>query len=253
MHTTDLTDTTAIVTGASRGFGRGIATALTAAGARVIGIARTAGPLHELHEQLGERFTPVPGDATDADLAHELIAKYRPHTLVLNAGATPAMAPLHEQSWETFSRNWHVDTRHVFGWTREALRLPLDAGSVVVAVSSGAALRGSPLSGGYAGAKATIRFISAYAAEESDRAALGIRFRTMFPQLTPTTDVGTAGAAGYAEREGVDVSTFVQGLQPLLTPEQVGRAVVDLAVGVDGPAHAEFLINGGGVHPVPRP
>jgi hypothetical protein len=34
---------------------------------------------------------------------------------------------------------------------------------VVLTISSGAALRGSPLSGGYAGAKATVRFISAYA------------------------------------------------------------------------------------------
>ena len=38
---------------------------------------------------------------------------------------------------------------------------------MVIAVSSGAALRGSPLSGGYAGAKATIRFIASYAADES--------------------------------------------------------------------------------------
>jgi hypothetical protein len=51
----------------------------------------------------------------------------------------------------------------VFHWTREALLVPLDPGSVVVAFSSGAALQGSPLSGGYAGAKATIRFVSAYA------------------------------------------------------------------------------------------
>ncbi len=34
--------TTAIVTGASRGFGRAVAAALTAAGAHVVGVARTA-------------------------------------------------------------------------------------------------------------------------------------------------------------------------------------------------------------------
>jgi len=43
-------------------------------------------------------------------------------------------------------------------------------------LSMGAALFGSPLSGGYAGTKATIRFLTAYAAEESQRAGLGIRF-----------------------------------------------------------------------------
>jgi hypothetical protein len=56
------------------------------------------------------------------------------------------MAPVHEQTWETFSRNWHADTRHVFTWTRAALREPLAPGSVVVAMSSGAALGGPPLS-----------------------------------------------------------------------------------------------------------
>lgn len=40
-------------------------------------------------------------------------------------------------------------------------------------ISSGAALAGSPLSGGYAGAKATQRFITAYAQGEANRAGLG--------------------------------------------------------------------------------
>ena len=45
MSTTDLTRTTALVTGASRGFGRAIAADLSANGARVIGVARHAAPL----------------------------------------------------------------------------------------------------------------------------------------------------------------------------------------------------------------
>jgi NAD(P)-dependent dehydrogenase (short-subunit alcohol dehydrogenase family) len=40
MPSTDIADTTAVVTGASRGFGRGIATALSRAGAQVVGVAR---------------------------------------------------------------------------------------------------------------------------------------------------------------------------------------------------------------------
>ena len=54
---------TAIVTGASRGFGRGIATALSAAGAHVIGVARTRSGLDELSDELGDTFTAVPADA----------------------------------------------------------------------------------------------------------------------------------------------------------------------------------------------
>jgi NAD(P)-dependent dehydrogenase (short-subunit alcohol dehydrogenase family) len=47
--------------------------------------------------------------------------------------------------------------------------------TAVIAVSSVAALRGSPISGGYASAKATIRFLTSYAAEESRREGLGIK------------------------------------------------------------------------------
>ena len=131
---------TAVVTGASRGFGRAVAAALVAAGTRVVGIARDGQDLRAVRDELGEGFTALTADATSEQLAHDVIREHRPGLLVLNAGAAPHMAPVHEQTWETFSRNWHVDTRHVFAWTRAALREPLAPGSVVVAMSSGAAL-----------------------------------------------------------------------------------------------------------------
>ena len=90
----------------------------------------------------------------------------------------------------------------MFNWTREALLAPLAPGSTVITLSSGAALRGSPLSGGYAGAKAAIRFLTAYAAEESARAGLGIRFVSLLPQLTPATALGAVFATAYAARQG---------------------------------------------------
>jgi NADP-dependent 3-hydroxy acid dehydrogenase YdfG len=99
----------------------------------------------------------------------------------------------------------------------------------VVAFSSGAALRGSPLSGGYAGAKATIRFITGYAAEESARAGLGIRFVSVLPQLTAATGLGELAVAGYAMRAGMDVTTYKQQFGPMLTAEQVGDAVTAIA------------------------
>ena len=175
MASQELSGTTAVVTGASRGFGRGIAVALAQAGARVVGVARDGARLAELGDQLGGSFTPVIADAADPVAAGHLLDEYRPRTLVLNAGASPLPRPIHQHTWQTFSRNWDVDVQHVFGWTREALLLPLQPGSTVIAMSSGAAVRGSPLSGGYAGAKATIRFIADYAAAESQRENLGIR------------------------------------------------------------------------------
>ena len=248
MSTAELAGTTAVVTGASRGFGRGIATALVAAGAQVVGVARDAVPLKELESQLGKGFIPVAGDATDPGLATELIGRYRPRTLVLGAGAIPMMGPVHTHTWETFSRNWEVDARQAFEWTVAALRAPLAPGSVVVAISSGAAVRGSAASGGYAGAKATVRFISAYAAEESERASLDIRFVALLPQLTPTTELGRAGVAGYAMRRGADPEQAIAEFGPALTPEQVGAAVLDVA-GPNGPGGAH-LVTPEGIRPI---
>jgi NAD(P)-dependent dehydrogenase (short-subunit alcohol dehydrogenase family) len=229
MSTQDLSGSTAIVTGASRGLGRGVAGALSLAGAQVIGVARDRTQLDEVRAELGESFTPVVADAADPVVAGQLIDAYQPRTIALNAGARPLTRPIHQHTWETFSRNWHVDVQQVFNWTREALLRPLVPGSTVIAFSSGAAVAGSPLSGGYAGAKAAIRFIASYAATESERAELGIKFTAVLPQLTPATDLGAAGVAAYAARQGLDLATALERFGPALTPEQVGKAIVELA------------------------
>jgi NAD(P)-dependent dehydrogenase (short-subunit alcohol dehydrogenase family) len=248
MPTYELSGTTALVTGSSRGFGRGIATALHSAGALVVGVARDRAGLDELAAQLGSTFTPVVADAADPVVAGQLIDRFRPRTLVLNAGASPLARPLHQQTWETFSRNWDVDVRQAFHWVREALLRPLDPGSVVIAMSSGAAVNGSPLSGGYAGAKAAVRFIAAYAADESERAALGIRFFSVLPQLTPATDLGAAAVAAYAARQGVDVAAFLAGRGPVLRPERAGQAVAELARDPGG--DRAYLLTADGLTPV---
>jgi NAD(P)-dependent dehydrogenase (short-subunit alcohol dehydrogenase family) len=226
-----LTGTTAIVTGASRGFGRAIAAALSSAGAHVVGVARSSAQLDELRDDLGDAFTPVTADASDPQLAGRLFDEHKPQTVVLCAGASPTMSPLPEQTWESFSQNWNVDVAQAFHWTRQALRRPLAPGSSVIAMSSGAALNGSPLSGGYAGAKAAVKFIADYAAIESQRAGLGISFVSVLPRLTPATELGAKAVAAYAGRQGVDVETFVQAAGPALTAEQVGRSILEIAGG----------------------
>jgi NAD(P)-dependent dehydrogenase (short-subunit alcohol dehydrogenase family) len=230
-----LAGSTAIVTGASRGFGRGIAAALAAAGASVVGVARS-----------GATFD---ADASDPATAHRLIEKYQPRTVVLCAGAAPQMSPLHEQTWESFSENWKVDVAQAFHWLREALLRPLAPGSTVIAVSSGAAINGSPLSGGYAGAKATVRFITGYAAQESDLAGLGIEFVSVLPALTPATDLGATAVAAYAARQGVDIDTFLHALPPALTAEQVGKSVVQIATG-ERRDHRAYTLSSAGLSPL---
>jgi NADP-dependent 3-hydroxy acid dehydrogenase YdfG len=236
-----LSGTTAVVTGASRGFGRAIAASLAEQGAHVVGVARSSGSLDQLRDQIGQGFTPVVADVTDPMLPERLLSTYRPETLVLNAGATPVMAPLHEQTWETFSTNWHTDVRQAFDFARASLLTPLQPGSAVLFVSSGAALRGSPLSGGYAGAKATVRFISAYAAAEARSRSLGLRFVAILPQLTPATELGAAGVAAYAQRAGLSVEAFEKQLGTVLTTEHVAKAVTDVATD-DGHSAAAYIL-----------
>jgi len=249
MTSTDIAGRNAIVTGASRGFGRAIATALAKAGAQVTGVAQDPVPLAELAAELGVPFTPVRADAADPVVAGHLIDDYQPTILVLNAGAAPLSRPIQRHTWQTFSRNWEVDVQHAFGWVREALLAPLPPGSVVITMSSGAALRGSPLSGGYAGAKAAIRFLTSYAAAESERDGLGIRFASVLPQLTPVTRLGAAAVAHYAARQGVDVPSYLAAAGPVLAAEQVGGAVTDLVTN-PGLDQDSYLLTAGGLSPL---
>lgn len=248
MTSSDLSGSTALVTGASRGFGRAIAAALHAEGARVVAIGRDAGLLAALRDDLGGTLVTEVADVADPVVAGLFIERYRPDTLVLNAGAAPLMRPLQQQTWETFSRNWDVDVRHAFHWVREALLLPLRPGSTVVTMSSGAAVAGSPMSGGYAGAKAAIRFITAYAADESQRAGLDIRFISLLPKLTAATELGASAVVAYAHRAGLDVDEYVARFGPGLTPEEVGKATLDLVMTA---AHAPgaYLLTPAGLSP----
>jgi NAD(P)-dependent dehydrogenase (short-subunit alcohol dehydrogenase family) len=235
----------ALVTGASRGFGRAIVIALHAAGADVVAVARNPEQLAQLRAEVGDSLTTVAADAADPVVAGSLLQEYRPRLLVLNAGARPLLRPVQHQTWQTFSRNWDVDVQHVFNWVREALLLPLDADSSVIAMSSGAAHFGSPLSGGYAGAKAAIRFISAYAADESKRAGLGIRFFALLPRLTPRTELGAMAVAAYAARSGIGVDEFMSKQAPHLEPADVAGHVLDLASSSDRSPGAYLMASEG--------
>jgi NAD(P)-dependent dehydrogenase (short-subunit alcohol dehydrogenase family) len=245
MRSQRLEGTTALVTGASRGFGRAIAASLCDAGARVVGVARDERRLDRVLDELGGRFVAVAADAADPTVAGALLDQYRPATLVLNAGVTPLTRPLQHHTWETFSRAWEVDVKQAFHWTREALLLPLGAGSTVIAMSSGAAVQGSPLSGGYAGAKATVRFIASYAAAEAARGGLDVRFVSVLPRLTPATELGAGAVASYAQHDGLDVGTYLERFGPTLRLEQVGEAVAGIAADDDRTPGAYLLTAAG--------
>jgi 3-oxoacyl-[acyl-carrier protein] reductase len=248
----NLSEKTTIVVGASRGLGHGIATAFADAGSRVIAVSRTSAAFAERANGSATIQIEV-ADGRDATVAARILDHYEPEIVILVAGAVPYMRPLQYQTWETFSVNWDTDVRITFQWLREALLKPLRPGSRVVVISSGAALNAneSPLSGGYAGAKTTQRFITGYAQDEAVRAGLGISFATVLPQFAPLTGVGQPAVQAYAGRAGLSVEDFL-GTQPfpMLSPEIAGTALVELAQTDAERVSAAYVLNGAGLHKV---
>lgn len=250
MSAADLSNTTTIVVGASRGLGRGIAAALAEAGAPVVAVARSAAPLAALAEAGGGIRTEV-ADAGGPTVAGTLLDRHEPRAVVVVAGASPLIRPLQHQTWEAFSVNWDTDVRIAFQWVREALLKPLPDGSRMIVISSGAALQGSPLSGGYAGAKATQRFITAYAREEAARAGLGISFTAVLPRITPLTDLGRPAVLAYAARSGKSEQEYLQQFGEPLTPEMAGAAVVDLVRADATTVAPGYLLTSAGLQELP--
>lgn len=233
-----LKDMSAVVIGASSGVGLATVKRLVSEGASVVAVARRRDGLEALAAEFDGAVQTVQADATDASTAECLLREYKPQLVVLAAGVRPPMGTLDEFSWEAFSIPWNADTQAAFHLLKAALTLPLAAGSTVAIVSSGAAVAGSPLSGGYAGAKRMQWFMAEYAQEVSDAKELGIRFLAVLPrQLIEGTEIGAA-AANYGAAQGLSAAEFLKRRWKIpLDADKVGAAIVgglrgDLADGV---------------------
>ena len=238
-----LRDAGALVIGGSRGLGLGLAEALVARGARVAVAARGEASLAEAQARLGGA-TAVAADATDVVAVRRLLAEGRPDLVVLAAGAPPPMERIDLMSWEDYSANWNADARAGLTLVQIALTLPLSPGSLVVLVSSGAAIAGSPLSGGYAAAKRALWFQAQYAQGLSDQMGLSLRFRILVPrQMVAGTGTGDAGIAGYAAAAGESFEARAA-TWPAMPPRRFGDMVAD-AIEATGLAEAPvFAIRG---------
>ena len=237
---------TAVVVGGSRGLGRGIVEALRSRRMRVIVVAREASQLASLAAELPGIET-IAADASEEIAAARVRMTVQPDVLVLCAGASPILRPLHLHTWETFSINWEVDAKMAFVWLRDQLLLPARPGAHVVVVSSGAAERGSPLSGGYAGAKRTQWFLAEYAAAEAKRLGVDLRMHCLLPQLNPSTELGKAAIAAYAERAGIQPGDFEQRFGPPLTPSILGQAVLSLVTEPEKWPDLAYRVSGSGL------
>jgi NAD(P)-dependent dehydrogenase (short-subunit alcohol dehydrogenase family) len=229
-----LKDKTIVVTGGSRGLGLGIVEALADQGAKVTVVARDRAALAAVEQKLG--VAVIPADITDKGAAQRILADIRPEVLVLNAGTPPRMGSLDQLSWADFTATWETDVKAGLYWIQAALNLPLAPGARVLVGSSGAARQGSPLSGGYAGAKRMLWFMAGYANGVAEQKGLGIRFQTIMPvQMVGGTGVGDAGASAYARASGLEREAFLARFGAPMPPRKYGDHVVAV---LDDPQYA---------------
>jgi NAD(P)-dependent dehydrogenase (short-subunit alcohol dehydrogenase family) len=230
-----LKDKKIVVTGGSRGLGLGLVEALVARGARVTVIARGADALASVRARLG--VSTISADVTEETAVHRILTEVRPDILALNAGTTPRMGRLDQLSWADFSAPWETDVKAGLYWLQAALNLPLQPGSRVLVVSSGAAVQGSPMSGGYGGAKRMLWFMAKYANGVSEQKNLGIRFQAIVPrQIIGGTGVGDEAAKAYARAMNIGPEEYLTRFGAPMPPRAFGEKVVSV---LDDPAYAE--------------
>lgn len=230
----------ALVTGASRGIGRGIAIELARAGWRVAlnyaGNAAAAAEAVALVEQNGGTAFAVQGDIARADdrtrLVEETISRCgRIDLLVNNAGIAPAVrADLLEATEESFDRLCAVNLKGPFFLTQQVARKMLkqdrDAEGFrgrIVNITSISVYAASVNRGDYCMVKAGLAMMTKLFA---DRLANdGINVYEIRPGVIATDMTA-------AVKEKYDRLILEQGLTPLRRwgrPEDVGRAVRAIA------------------------
>jgi NAD(P)-dependent dehydrogenase (short-subunit alcohol dehydrogenase family) len=152
----------AIVTGASRGIGRGIATRLAAEGWHVGLVARDAEALQEVAqavEDAGGHARPLPCDVTDrhasAQAVQAFLAAEGPvHALVNNAG-TNVRKPAEAYTLDEWDDLLAVGLTAPFVWARYVVSGMREAGfGRIVNIASVAGIRALPTGAPYAAAKA---------------------------------------------------------------------------------------------------
>lgn len=108
MPAATLAGRTALVTGASRGIGRAIATALASAGARLTLLARDHGPLEQLADSLGARAIAC-DVGNNHDVERALLAVSEPPDIIVNNAGLFELAPGEETEPTAFEAALNVN------------------------------------------------------------------------------------------------------------------------------------------------
>lgn len=232
--TVDLTGKTALVTGAARGFGATIATALAGAGASVLltdvldDLGReTAEAVGAVAAERGARAVFQHLDVTD-DAGWEAATSAAVQQLggldvvVNNAGVeiTRLVVDADPAELETMFRvnviGTTLGTKHAFRTMRPGGAA--GSGGAVVNISSVAATIAFPGIAGYSASKSAVDRLTRVAAAESGRLGYGVRVNCVYPGLVPT-EMGVklaveTSALGLFESPDAAVAAVV-GLTPL--------------------------------------
>jgi NAD(P)-dependent dehydrogenase (short-subunit alcohol dehydrogenase family) len=217
----------AVVTGASRGIGLGIAERLVADGGRVCVTARKQEALDETVSALGgpDHAMAVAGRADDiqhqaATIKATIKAFGSLDLLVNNAGINPVYGPLVDLDLDAARKIFEVNCLAALSWVQQAHRLWMGAhGGSVVNVSSVAALKPAAGIGFYGSSKAMLSHITQELAVELGP---GIRVNAVAPAVVKTR----FATALFEGREDEVAATYP--LKRLGVPEDVGGVVAFL-------------------------
>jgi NAD(P)-dependent dehydrogenase (short-subunit alcohol dehydrogenase family) len=237
----------AVVTGASRGIGLGIAQRLVAEGARVCLTARGADDLATAVKALGgePHAIAVAGKADDpahrqATLAATVDAFDRVDVLVNNTGINPVFGATTDVTPEAAAKIIGVNVLAALAWTEQARQAGLGGhdGAAVVNVASIAGLRPAPGLGMYGVSKAAlIQLTSQLAIELAPR----IRVNAVAPAVVRTR----FASALYEGRE--EAVSAMYPMRRLGEPADVAAAVAFLAGDDAGWVTGQTLVLDGGL------
>jgi len=231
MRLPDLEGKSAIVTGASRGIGVGIARVLAAQGMKLTLAARSEEALRavaaDLREQ-GAECRAVPADLSASEDARRVLQAAiehhgTPHLLVNNA-ASLSSKPFLELDEETYQRSFEANVRILYEISRPAAEMMAEAGGgVIVNISSVGGLRAHRGKAGYDASKGAMDALTRCMAV--DLAPHGIRVNSVAPGAT--LRYRDTERPGREERRREICSGIPLGRMG--TPEDIGAAVAFLA------------------------
>lgn len=197
----------AVVTGASKGIGAGIAKALAAAGASVVvNYAASKSGADKIVDEIckaGGRAAAARGDVAKGADASSIIALAQKHfgrlDIVVNNSGVFEMKPLEEISDDHFHRQFNINVLGLLHVTQAALP-HLSSGASIVNISSVVTRITPPGSAVYSGTKGAIDAITGVLAKEL--APRGIRVNAINPGLVETEGTRAAEMIGTDWEKG---------------------------------------------------